>query len=304
MAIVDTAPALEVSILVDGKPLKEHRDDDDPDEEGTVTRWVEAVNGKNFVVQINAGTAFEYKAERLECAIYMDGNRVSGPVVSPGKSTMTSTGRVLPGELLEKYRFSDLETVGDGNMLLREAGSVAQLGSIKVVTSHVKKRGDAFGLSQHVKATTRIVSEKALKGMAISHTVQFEEAVKNRARTYIKTSKVADGPTFMFRYRSREALRMMYIIPRTPTAPPVEERDFNTLSRDELEELHKQYKAIKEKQQAAVKVKRERADNNPRLCKVARPSINSTQLEIDDEGSVREGTASTFAEEREVIELD
>jgi len=62
--------------------------------------------------------------------------------------------------------------------------------------------------------------------------------------------------------------------------------------------------AVQERHGApSVKVKRERTDDNPRRRKVARPSRNSMQLELDEEGGVRESATPTFAE-REIIELD
>ena len=52
-----------------------------------------------------------------------------------------------------------------------------------------------------------------------------------------------------------------------------------------------------------MKIKRERGDDNPRGRKAARPSRGATQLELDEEGRVREGSTPTLAE-IEVIELD
>lgn len=53
------------------------------------------------------------------------------------------------------------------------------------------------------------------------------------------------------------------------------------------------------------KIKRERADNNPRPRKVSRPSAGDTQFEIGDDGSVRESSTATLGrQEHEIIELD
>ena len=41
------------------------------------------------------------------------------------------------------------------------------------------------------------------------------------------------------------ALKSMLIIPRTPTPPPLEERDFATFSADELKELKKKFLELK-----------------------------------------------------------
>lgn len=59
-----------------------------------------------------------------------------------------------------------------------------------------------------------------------------------------------------------------------------------------------------EKEAKAAKIKREKADQNPRPRKIARPSVGSTQLEVRDDGQVRAASTPTLAEEREIIELD
>ena len=55
--------------------------------------------------------------------------------------------------------------------------------------------------------------------------------------------------------------------------------------------------------EAAIKIKREHADANPRPHKIAKPTRDSTQLEVDDGGAVRQSSTPT-ANEKEVIELD
>ena len=52
-----------------------------------------------------------------------------------------------------------------------------------------------------------------------------------------------------------------------------------------------------------VKIKREKADENPRPRKVAKPKAGDTRLEIDDEGFVRESSTATLAGS-EIIEID
>ena len=54
-----------------------------------------------------------------------------------------------------------------------------------------------------------------------------------------------------------------------------------------------------------MQIKRKKIDDNPRPRKVSRPSAGDTQLEISDDGDVREGSTSTLAPaEKVVIELD
>ena len=54
---------------------------------------------------------------------------------------------------------------------------------------------------------------------------------------------------------------------------------------------------------AQVKIKREQADENPRPRKLARPSPGNTQLELDDDGGVRESSTATL-EGPVMIEID
>ena len=52
-----------------------------------------------------------------------------------------------------------------------------------------------------------------------------------------------------------------------------------------------------------AKVKREQADENPRPRKVSRPNAGDTQLELDDDGRMRERSTATL-EGPLVIEID
>ena len=118
-----------------------------------------------------------------------------------------------------------------------------------------------------------------------------------------------------------DALRSMHIIPRTPSPPPLEERDPATLTLDELRELQKLAQRGKVRwrnchhrhvlsefqkyEEAQMKIKREHIDDTPRSRKKFRPSAGDTQLEIDREGSFSEASTATLAPaEHEVIELD
>jgi hypothetical protein len=52
-----------------------------------------------------------------------------------------------------------------------------------------------------------------------------------------------------------------------------------------------------------MKIKREKAEENARPRKVARPMAGDTQLEVDDEGNTHELSISTLAA-REVMEIE
>lgn len=116
----------------------------------------------------------------------------------------------------------------------------------------------------------------------------------------------------------------MLIVPRTPTPPPLEDRDANDLSVEELRELHRKSQAARaslphtrpdpfiadcfaqKEQQAGRKIKEEEEDSGERKRrKIARPTATSTQLTIDDDGNIREeSNQAGRASQVEVIELD
>ncbi|KAK5729525.1 hypothetical protein LTS12_027332 [Elasticomyces elasticus] len=101
----------------------------------------------------------------------------------------------------------------------------------------------------------------------------------------------------------------MLIIPRQPTPPPLEDRDFDTLSPEEVQDLQRRFRELKEKNATKVnikqEVKRERTDDNPRPRKVARPARGFAVLEFDNDDFVRESSTATLAQtpQAEVIDL-
>ncbi|KAK5732484.1 hypothetical protein LTS12_027117 [Elasticomyces elasticus] len=103
-------------------------------------------------------------------------------------------------------------------------------------------------------------------------------------------------------------MESMLIIPRQPTPPPLEERDFDTLSPEEVQELQRRFRELKEKNAPKVNIKqemkRQRTDDNPRPRKVARPARSFTVLEFDDDDFVRESSNATLAQAPQVEVID
>ena len=90
---------------------------------------------------------------------------------------------------------------------------------------------------------------------------------------------------FVFRYRSRQALVSSMIIPRTPSPPPIEERA--DLSAEEIRELQRQVKELRELNASATNVKRERPDDpdvKPTKRKRSSPGESDVLITIDEDG--------------------
>ncbi|KAK3109587.1 hypothetical protein LTR53_016998 [Teratosphaeriaceae sp. CCFEE 6253] len=213
--------------------------------------------------------------------------------------------------MVKRYRFAAFETSTQGLGSITPA-SVKGLGSIIIKIAQIRMTQantatDGCGRISKIGS----VPEKALKGQTITHSVGFTSAVVCAANTFKSAQPIGGVPnpyvTLVFRYRSLEALKAMSILQRTPSPPPLEERDYDSINRDDAVELQRQLKELKERYASDAKVKheikRERTDDSPRPRKVARPMRDSTQLELDDDGQVRETSTPSNAE-REIIELD
>ncbi|KAK0247167.1 hypothetical protein LTS09_017689 [Friedmanniomyces endolithicus] len=314
MVAVDLLPGIDISITVAGQALTEHEDHDEEQQDRTAIRYIEAVSGQIFEVRIAAQKGFRSGGDVLSFQVHVDGSKVvDEPLLRnsdciSGDHVIASAGSQSSASV-RRYRFAALGIASEGPKAAHETSQLKNLGSIVVTIHqmHMTGAGKAKRSSKDL-STHGVVSEKALKGQALSHSIDFTAPAASGTVHFFKVKRVQGLPnpyaTVIFRYRSIEALKSMLIIPRTPTPPPLQEREYDSIDRQDVLELQRQLKAMKEKHKLRnVKVKRERTDDNPRRRKVARSSRHSTQLELDEEGGVRESATPTLAE-REIIELD
>ncbi|TKA68034.1 hypothetical protein B0A55_08372 [Friedmanniomyces simplex] len=311
MVAIDLLPGIDISIKVAGQALTEHEDHDEEQPDRTATRYIEAVSGQVFEIHITAQKGFRSGGDALSFYIHVDGSKpIDAPLVRNtaciiGTHTHTSQGSRQNAREVKRYRFATLGTASEGQTFADDASKLKDLGSIIITVHQMRLTGATVAaIGSKDLPTVGVVSEKALKGQALSHSVDFTAPVPCKTAEYFTAEPVRGLPnpyaTIVFRYRSLETLKSMLIIPRTPTPPPLEERDYDTVNREEFRQL----KALKEQKGGAdVKIKRERTDENPRPRKVARPTRNSTQLELDDDGGVRESSTPSVVP-REIIELD
>ncbi|KAK3722677.1 hypothetical protein LTR37_002248 [Vermiconidia calcicola] len=312
MAISEDLPGVEVEVTVGGKGLREHEDRDLEEEPRSTIRYIEAISGLTFAISTKLLPHFEFKGDCIMFSISVDGVWTASPVIlrTHGKKDRSpvTEGKWIASDRIAKYRFATLETVSDGHMKPGEATSFKDLGSIVVKCTHGRVHGNTTFAGESANGKVGIVSEKALKGRTLSHQVDFTEAAPKTTQ-WTRTSPCPREPnpvaSFVFCYRSIDALKSMLIIPRTPTPPLLEDRDITTLSQDELKELQKRAQEFREYKANLAKVKREKSDDNPRRRKKARPNAGDTQLELDDTDSFRRASTDTLpTTEREVIELD
>ncbi|SMQ55670.1 unnamed protein product [Zymoseptoria tritici ST99CH_3D7] len=270
MAILDSFPQVEVTIEVNGQPLQEHRESDlivDPPHR--TLRYVEASNDDAFeiVLTVKKGTVF--RGDCIAFDVHVDGDYIGGPIFWKGScddedNSQVEDGRIGPRNTVQKFRFSGLDISDADRTLPKEDERLVGIGTILVTFQDCRQvREVKETLRSKKKRKLGTVSEKAVKGRALSHSIEYA-ASEPRADEAVKIYKTRPvdphEKEIEFRYRSLASLRALHIIPMPPS---LEERDVTTLSTDEVAELQRRVRENAIWEERALKIKRERG--NPGL---------------------------------------
>ncbi len=78
MAIIKGVEGIEVTLSVDGKDLNEYVDENNRDEEKTVSRYVEAVSGKDFAVRCRISREAKFEGDSISFKVHADGKKMRG----------------------------------------------------------------------------------------------------------------------------------------------------------------------------------------------------------------------------------
>ncbi|KIW32392.1 uncharacterized protein PV07_03942 [Cladophialophora immunda] len=271
---------VKVSICSGGKKLQEyHPPDNDasPDmkdtPDDTLVKYIQGVSDANFTIAFRVGKKFGFgKANYLRFTVTVDGEHLGGNVCT--KEDYQKGGSVW------KHRYkglTELSSNGQGvcyplrwaSLTSTEQSCEGQdirnyqnLGTIKV---GVWRMNGGKGTPKPKVRKGKIhdpVPEKAIKGEAIDLRANLDVPRPHKAGSFYKGTKVDDKPyaVFIFKYRSKESLEALGILERPQTPQPLEERDIETLSPDELKELARRLKAAQAEQK--VKIKKENAESN------------------------------------------
>ncbi|THW64293.1 hypothetical protein D6C98_02246 [Aureobasidium pullulans] len=332
MAILDSLPSVEITVVVDGEDLHEYHDTHKNDGEDTVTSYIEATSGANFAIRIKFSKDTIYKGDRLDFGVTIDGEYVDGLSMTKGcldEIILIEGMPVIQGHL-KKMKFSELKTVAEEYSA--SSGNderVKTLGSICVTVKHRNTTSFVPRIFAKPAETEKIFSEKDIKGEAMTHSYSFGDEIEvTEASVAVVTEPVPGlkdiAGTYLFHYRSQgptdsqscysslltrsAALKKLLIIPRTPSPIPLEDRPEQELSREELAELLRKYKAkAVETALANKKIKRElengRGDDS-RAGKKARLSTASIHLELNDDDTFTQIDVVNKQKEMEVITMD
>ncbi|ETI22681.1 hypothetical protein G647_06757 [Cladophialophora carrionii CBS 160.54] len=305
MAIIGN---LEVTITSGGKVLREYgvAEEDQVDREGdpkaqrvgrrckkvsTVMTekcfaYVEATPDANFEIgyKMSGKLAFG-RASHIIFGTSVDGHDIISPSVDKEEYQKSGAfSSVDEGDMstcgsetnLHRFYWAPLSTTDD-NPKVTVAELKAEYGSKGTIRVDVWRRQRLPSIP-HDRATPAISSdipERALKGRAVEVGVSFRNAKQIAKVNFIYSKPVDKEPlaTFVFFYRSKNALQALDLIPRTPEPVPLEERDEETLNPAEMLELIRRQKAsnslawmpnLAERKAEKVKIKQEKAEANLR----------------------------------------
>ncbi|KAG4430283.1 hypothetical protein IFR05_014230 [Cadophora sp. M221] len=315
MAILDRVPGLEVKVHINGQPAQEYDDDEDeqavPGAVGwyqaarTVRKYVESISDKEFLVQLSLDNSFKFDCPTLSCELSIDGKVVRSPVIYrkhqesftleiDGIKTSAGDGKTA---LLKPFKFSKIETSTDD----------AKLKDIKEDSKHMNDVGEiVFRIWRSTEARPReahnytelvavnAVHEKALKGQAKSHTTTLGEASRIVSRHVVSCEKLDgfDYPIAIFRflYRSKDSLKSLLIIKRTPSPDPEINAgfpdlvDLSNLAPNQRKKVAKFLQGLNGKDGGSVtpgpSVKRERDDNEDGGSRKKRSSGMSITIDL------------------------
>ncbi|ORY11100.1 hypothetical protein BCR34DRAFT_565684 [Clohesyomyces aquaticus] len=303
MVVLDSVPGLEITVVVDKAPLKEYLDDEIPDEPNSnkTTRYVEAKSGSEFQVCHKFSNDFE-RQHPLLLGVSLDGKPTSSASYSHedlewfcdhhSGGSISGKKETIDGQLcMRKFTFSplttaDIEISGDVKDVQKRFQRVGEL----VVGLYWLKATKVPGPrppreESHTSQNTAMpvdstVPEKALKGRAISHSASLGPPTplkppksNNSHWTRFEYLGKSAFATYVFKYRSKDALKSLCIIPRTPSPVPLQYRPAEELGAEELRELLRQ----REQADAARPVKQERV-------KRERPNDNEDEDQRSDTG--------------------
>jgi hypothetical protein len=328
---------LQIRVRSGGRILPEHEipaddeayenDLDQPNDENRIYRYIEAIPGADYQIVANVEPRFAFgQADYLSVRLYIDGKRSGAThltkddlsrTISGSHTTMNGVWKKLP------FRWAQLITDEE-----KPTFSMAELKSIYKELGELRlevwrKTGKETRPSSPTTFTLddEPVPEKALKGRAIDLSTTSGTPQEMR-RPHTRIGRALDAfplAEFVFKYRSKRALQIIGVLPRTPTPVPLEDRDPDDLTREEAVELLRRQKVcwyhfkimvcvtryvllipgadMFQQAQAAIQIKKEDKTNRATGKRAA------SEGDDDDDFEITAGPSKKARHEIEIVDL-
>ncbi|KAK0514523.1 hypothetical protein JMJ35_003140 [Cladonia borealis] len=320
---------IEVVIRVNGQELKEYDDEDaSNDNESSVSKYVEATSGAQFQIATTAPRSYQFSSDALLMKIYVDGVYVEGSLLRKKDAGWTrgwdqyhDGPRRFDGDRWEVKPFKFMEIKAVENELqtpddTSKYSHIKDLGTINIEFCRRMVLGKGapriWKYDKDIGGASAL-TEKQLKGKSLTHGVAFGDVRKIADCATYETRPVdgKDSPVakFIFKYCSRKALQDLLLIPRTPSPPleptplPLEERNMDELSPEEIRELGR-------RQQARYRMERDAIKNETGTKREETKAEHGMKREYDEEydelmrSAITKKVKIRAFEHGETVELD
>ncbi|KAF4626757.1 hypothetical protein G7Y89_g11399 [Cudoniella acicularis] len=319
MAILHDLPGIKVTVYMNGKPVEEYDDDEEfappsralvANNDGkpivkTTTKYIESITDQEFSIYIDITNPFKFDCPNIGPTVFIDGFKASRTNILRSDYTSHTVSQVIKGAYerdvrrkIQKFRhfkFSKVETISDDMSSARvkkDAELVQGMGEI-VVKFHRKTepRPEDCPRNRALEAQSLSqVHEKALKGEAKSHNTSYGKAEEMKMAVWT-VSKFLDGgdfpmALFRFKYRSKEALKQLHIIERTPepenhelSAPP-SPVGFNDLDGEQRREVERYIRSLKISKYSSTRLQPQHHADLPSAIMAIHDRLPGVKVEI------------------------
>ncbi|KAM0139606.1 hypothetical protein ACHAO1_002980 [Botrytis cinerea] len=248
MAVLENVRGVKVTVCTDDQVLQEY-DDDEPEDvpavevggydraSKTVSKYIEATTGKAVYIKLEITKAYKLDSPIVSFHVFVDGIQVVSKHGGKKDIPLTMEVKGVKNELdnrqafMMQFKFGDIITSTDDSKLAsskEDATRLSAVGEIMVkVYRKSKQRPSASGKRPRVNLAvdkSMLVHEKALKGRAMSPGTVLGAPQPISASRHSRSSFLdgKDYPIaiFQFKYRSKESLKSLLILERTPEPSP------------------------------------------------------------------------------------
>ncbi|PMD38441.1 hypothetical protein L207DRAFT_599223 [Hyaloscypha variabilis F] len=245
MAVLKGLEGIEVTVRVDNSALHEYNDDEVSNElvpigeyqaSKTVSKYIEAFTGKEFTIVMTVRALYQMDCPTLSFRVMVDGNHASNPLLRKSNYRGNNWEKKVAGirhQLegpskrcsIKKFLFAEIQTTEDQAKLCSIKDDAKRIGEVGEISVRVFRKSESITSQKIFNCSLNsspggAVHEKALKGQSKSHGTSLGAAQPAKAGIFYH-SEYLDGfdkpiGVFRFKYRSREALKNLLIIERTP----------------------------------------------------------------------------------------
>ncbi|KAH6711582.1 hypothetical protein BKA61DRAFT_94316 [Leptodontidium sp. MPI-SDFR-AT-0119] len=263
MAVLNGLPGVRITICVDGNVLKEYEAEngqihhEDPaviahQEACTITKFIQATTGDSFTINLVVTEPYEMDSPTIVFYIFADGQLIRKPLMSKEAYKNLEWKRVVEGLLamvdgetstVLPLKFSAIDSGDDVSKAaigkhIEAIGNVGEI-VVKVYRASLAVKSDVYTPTRFAETNYEAkYHTKAVVKNGQSHGISLGTPKSGKPVEAWSIEKV-DGlnfplAIFKFKYRSRNALKSLLVIPGSPTLEPDSELESDATVRSPI----------------------------------------------------------------------